>query len=76
MNDSCQMYVDQIKKAKETVEMLENQLHEIRLQIQKNNDANDYQMLRKLTLDMTITLNELEHSQFNLDQCKSKFSKV
>lgn len=76
MNNSCQIYVDQINKAKETVEMLENQLHETRLKIQKYNDANDYQMLRKLTLDMTITLNELEHSQFNLDQCKSKLTKV
>ena len=76
MNDSCQMYVDQVKRAKETVEMLENQLHEIRLKIQKHNDANDYQMLRKLTLEMTITIIELEHSQFNLVQCKNKFSIV
>lgn len=76
MNDSCQIYVDQVKKAKATIEMLEKELHEIRLKIQKYNDANDYQVLRKLTLDMTITLNELEHSQFNLDQCKGDFSRV
>ena len=75
MNDSCKLYSDQVKKAKETVALLENQLHEIRLKIQKDNKAEYYQELRQLTLDMTITLNELEHSQYNLEQCKVTFLK-
>lgn len=75
MNDSCQLYSDQVKKAKETIALLENQLHEIRLKIQKDNKAEYYQELRQLTLDMTITLNELEHSQDNLELCKVTFSK-
>ena len=76
MNDSCKLYSDQVKKAKETVALLENQLHEIRLKIQKDNKAEYYQELRQLTLDMTITLNELEHSQYNLDQCMNQNKKV
>lgn len=69
MNDSCQFYEQQVKKAKETVGILEDKLNEIRLKIQKSNRAEDLQQLRKITLDMTITLNELEHCQYNFEQC-------
>ena len=76
MNDSCQIYEQQVNKAKETVAILEDKLHEIRLKIQKKNRAEDLQELRKITLDMTITLNELEHCQYKLDQCINKEKKV
>ena len=76
MNDSCQIYEQQVNKAKETVAILEDKLHEIRLKIQKKNRAEDLQELRKITLDMTITLNELEHCQYNLEKCIKQIKKV
>jgi len=76
MNDSCQIYEQQVNKAKETVAILEDKLHEIRLKIQKKNRAEDLQELRKITLDMTITLNELEHCQYNLEKCIKQNKKV
>lgn len=72
MNDSCHIYQQQVNKAKETIGILEDKLHEIRLKIQKNNRAEDLQELRKITLDMTITLNELEHCQDNLERCMNQ----
>ena len=76
MNDSCQIYEQQVSKAKETVAILEDKLHEVRLKIQKSNKAEYLQELRKITLDMTITLNELEHCQYNLEQCIKQNKKV
>lgn len=69
MEDSCQLYEQQVKKAKETIDILENKLQEVRLKLEQTNNYEYLKQLRLLTLDMTITLNELEHSQFNLDQC-------
>ena len=37
MNNSCQIYEQQVSKAKETVAILEDKLHEVRLKIQKSN---------------------------------------
>ena len=69
MDNSCQLYEQQVKKAKETIAILETKLEELTLNLEKTNSSFVLQELRKTTLDMTITQNELEHSQFNLDKC-------
>lgn len=77
MKESCNQYKQQVTKAKETVGILENELHEIRLKLQKSPmNATLLQELKKITLDMTITLNELEHSQSAFEQCMHEQSHV
>ena len=69
MELSHQDYLHQVKKAKETVGILEHELHQVRLKLQKSpNSAMHLQELKKVNLDLTITLNELEHSQSFLDK--------
>jgi len=76
MENSCDRYVLQVKKAKETVGVLENELHQIRLKLKTAPTSAEYlRELKRITLDMTITLNELEHSQGLLDDCKIQFMK-
>ena len=61
-------YEKQLDKAKETLEILEQKLHLIRQELKENPiDANKMRDLRNLTLDMTITLNEIENC---IDQLK------
>ena len=77
MEDICQKYKQQVNKAKETVGLIEGELHQIRLKLQKNpTNATYLQELKNTTLDMTITLNELEHSQNALEECMRKHSPV
>lgn len=54
-------YVMQSKIVKETVQILSVKIRNVKLQLEANpHDANLRRELRELTLDMTITLNELE----------------
>lgn len=77
MEEICQKYKQQVNKAQETVGIIESELNRIHLMLQKNpNNAIYLQELKNTTLDMTITLNELEHSQQALEQCMSKSRKV
>lgn len=77
MENVCHKYVLQVIKAKETMGMLEAELHEIRLKLRTNPTHSGYlKDLKKITLDMTITLNELEHSQSQLDDCKLELQKA
>lgn len=77
MENPCDRYVLQVKKAKETVAVLENELHQIRLKLKNNaTNADLLRELKRITLDMTITLNELEHSQSMLDDCKVQYLKT
>jgi len=71
MENVCHKYVLQVIKAKETMGMLEEELHDIRLKLKTNPTHAGYlKELKKITLDMTITLNELEHCQYMLDECQ------
>jgi hypothetical protein len=77
MEEICQKYKQQVNKAKETVALIEDEMYQIRLKLQKDpNNAVYLQELKNTTLDMTITLNELEHSQNAFEQCMSKHSNV
>ena len=71
MENVCDRYALEVKKAKETVAMLESELYEIRIKLRDEPNHSGYlQELKKITLDMTITVNELEHSQSRYDECK------
>lgn len=71
MENACHKYVLQVVKAKETLGILEGDLHNIRIKLKSNpTDAGHLKELKKITLDMTITLNELEHCQYMLDECQ------
>jgi len=72
MENACHRYVLQVMKAKETMGMLEAELHEIRLNLRNNpTHSGHLKDLKKITLDMTITLNELEHCQSMLEDCQA-----
>jgi len=73
MKESCQKYEQQITKAKETIGLIEQELHQVRLKLQNDpNNAIYMQELKNISLDMTITLNELEHSESALENCISQ----
>lgn len=73
MKESCQKYEQQITKAKETIGLIEQELHQVRLKLQNDpNNAIYMQELKNINLDMTITLNELEHSESALENCISR----
>lgn len=68
-----QEYEMQIKKAYETISLLEEKLNHVQLKLQKSpDDAIFRRELKQITLDMTITLNELEHAQSVLENCLRK----
>lgn len=71
--ESCQHYQQQVNKAKETVEMLERELELLNSKLEKDPVNSDLlRDLRKLNLDMTISLNELEHCEYILERCMSE----
>ena len=73
MKESCQKYEQQITKAKETIGLIEQELNRVRLKLQNDpNNAVYMQELKNISLDMTITLNELEHSESALEDCISR----
>jgi hypothetical protein len=70
MKENHQLYAQQVQKAKETIALLENETQQIQQKLQKNpNSAVYLQELKRISLDMTITLNELEHSESALHSC-------
>jgi hypothetical protein len=71
MSDSCQLYSEQLSKAKKTISALENELHEVRLKVLKSNNNPDHlQEFKNITLEMSKVLNEIEIHQLNIDECK------
>ena len=72
MKPTREEYQQQIQIAKETVGKLEDDLHIVRNKLQKEPLNAEYlKHLKQITLDMTITLNELEHSQSFLSQSET-----
>lgn len=71
MSDLCQLYSEQLSNAKKTISALENELHEVRLKVLKsNNNPEHLQEFKKITLEMSKVLNEIEIHQLNMDECK------
>ncbi|POY37637.1 hypothetical protein C3L50_13770 [Flavobacterium alvei] len=73
MKDPCNLYISQRNKAKEALDILEKQRDEINFKL-KSNDfcANLHKELRTLNMDIRITLNEIEHAEYNIQECISK----
>lgn len=62
-------YELQMSRAKETMSILEKKLYQVRLHLKNNpHDAMQNKIFREVTLAMTITLNEIENIQNNLDE--------
>lgn len=62
-------YLSHKKKAKETIVILEKKLLQIQTWLKKSPDNSVYlRELKKTNLDLTITINELEHVQSVLDK--------
>ena len=77
MENACKKYVLQVNKARETINILESELSEISRKLKATpTDANYLKELKRVTLDMTITLNELEHSQSLLEECHAQSVKA
>lgn len=72
MEPHCLQYLAQISRAKDELASLEQQLHEIRLKLRHEPEHPAHlREMRSVTLEMTITLNEIEHCQERYDQCQS-----
>jgi len=63
-------YEVQLKAAKQTITLLEDRLYAVKRNLEKDpNNTAFHRELKNLTLDMTITINELEHAESALERC-------
>ncbi|HMI06088.1 MAG TPA: hypothetical protein VK528_00975 [Flavobacterium sp.] len=77
MENACHQYLLQIQKAKDMLVVLEAEMHNVKTHLKsKPDDAYHMRELKQITLDMTITLNELEHCQSMFDDCMVTYSKA
>ncbi|MFE3866502.1 hypothetical protein ACFX5E_00265 [Flavobacterium sp. LS2P90] len=71
MNDPCQLFKSHYKKAKETLDILEEQKYQIELDLESNPISADLnKKLREMNLDIKITVNELEHAIYSIKKCE------
>lgn len=77
MEDPCKLYKSQRKKAKDVLALLEKQREEINQKLKKNEyDADLHKDLRTLNMDIKITLNEIEHAEYNIQECESQNNSI
>ena len=77
MNDPCQIFKSQYKKAKETLDILQKQKSEIEFNLESNPISADLnKQLREINLDIKITVNELEHANYSIEKCENNGCKV
>ena len=77
MSDLCQLYSEELSNNKKTISVLENELHEIRVKILKSNNNPEYiKEFKKITLEMSKVLNEIEIHQLKVDECKREKAQV
>nr|WP_315150576.1 hypothetical protein [uncultured Flavobacterium sp.] len=77
MEDPCTLYRSQRKKAKDALDVLENQREEIyqKLKFDESN-AVLHKELRSINLDIKITMNEIEHAEYNIQECESNNNSI
>jgi hypothetical protein len=64
-------YILQMTTALKTMEKLQKKMDEVKLKLKNNPiDSSETKTLRELTLDITITTNEIETIQDSLDRIK------
>jgi len=77
MKDPCILYKAQRQKAKDVLVLLEKQRDEITDKLKLNeSSATLHKELRTINLDIKITLNEIDHAEYNIQECESKNSSV
>jgi len=77
MKDPCTLYKSQRKKAQDVLEILEKQRDEINDKLKLNeSSAILHKELRTVNLDIKITINEIDHADYNIQECESKNSSV
>ena len=75
MDNPCNLFKSQYKKAKETLDILEIQRAEINLQLEANFLNPDlHKDLRTINMDIRITENEMEHAESCIKQCELKYN--
>ena len=75
MKAPCNLYKAQYKKAKETLEILLIQKAEINLKLESNfSSASLHKELRTVNMDIKITENEIEHAEYRIHECESKYN--
>ena len=75
MEDPCNLFKSQYKKAKETLVILEEQKAEINLKLESNSSsATLHKELRNVNMDIRITLNEIEHAESCIQECELKYN--
>lgn len=77
MKDPCTLYKSQRQKAKDVLEILEKQRDEINEKLKLNeSSASLHKELRSINLDIKITINEIDHAEYNIQECESKNSSI
>jgi hypothetical protein len=77
MKDPCILYKAQRQKAKDVLVLLEKQRDEITDKLKLNeSSATLHKELRTINLDIKITLNEIDHAEYNIQECESKNSPI
>lgn len=75
MNNPCDIFKSQYNVAKKTLDKLLIQQAEINLKLESNySSASLNKDLRTINMDIRITLNEMEHAEFRMQECESKYS--
>jgi hypothetical protein len=75
MKDPCNLFKSQYKKAKDILDILEKQKAEIDLKLESNpSSATLHKELRTINMDIKITLNEIEHAEYCIQECESKIT--
>ena len=75
MEDPCILFKSQYKKAKETLAILEKEKETINFTLESNpSSATWNKKLRDINMDIRITINEMEHADFNLQNCELKYN--
>jgi hypothetical protein len=75
MTDPCTLFKSQYKKAKETLDVLLIQKAEINLKLESNfSSATLHKELRTVNMDIRITENEMEHAEYRIQECESKYN--
>jgi hypothetical protein len=75
MTDPCVLYKSQYSKAKETLDILEQQKSKIDNNLKYDPIcSNLHKELRRINLDIKITTNELEHAESDIVKCELKYN--
>ena len=77
MTDPCTLYRSQRQKAQDVLEILEKQRDEINDKLKLNeSSASLHKELRSVNLDIKITVNEIDHANYNILECESNNNSI